>query len=85
MKQGDRFYYENGQDTNTRFSLEQLNEIRKASMSRVLCDNLDLVSQIQKRAFEQTNSNGDNQMVKCSAFDKVDLSKWSNEPSSSSS
>lgn len=42
LKRGDRFYYERGDDPNTRFTLEQLDELRKSSMARVMCDNTDI-------------------------------------------
>jgi peroxidase len=49
LKKGDRFYYENGPSA-TSFTLDQLVEIKKTSMSRVLCDNVE-VAQIQPSAF----------------------------------
>ena len=89
---GDRFYYENGGDVNARFSLEQLNEIRKTSMARVLCNTLDLLTRIQKRAFEPSSSSTNdgvsvnpNEMVKCSNLDTMDLSKWTDEKLSTNS
>jgi len=87
---GDRFYYENGGDVNVRFSLEQLNEIRKTSMARVLCNTLDLLTRIQKRAFEPSSSSdgvsvNPNEMVKCSNLDTMDLSKWIDEKLSTNS
>lgn len=46
---GDRFFYENRQ---AGLTLEQLNEIRKVSIARLMCDNSDIQS-IQPRAFER--------------------------------
>jgi peroxidase len=51
LKRGDRFYYENGPSP-TAFTLDQLAEIKKISMSRIMCDNVD-VSQIQPNVFIQ--------------------------------
>lgn len=48
---GDRFWYENG-NPHTGFTLEQLNEIRKSSISRLMCDNTHIES-IQPRGFER--------------------------------
>lgn len=46
---GDRFFYENHENGLT---VEQLNEIRKVSIARLMCDNSDIKS-IQPRAFER--------------------------------
>lgn len=35
-----------------KFSVEQLAEIRKASLSRILCDNLDVHTPVQRSAFD---------------------------------
>jgi len=51
LKRSDRFYYENGSDNNTRFTLNQLNEIRsKATMKEIICRNGD-VDKIQAFSF----------------------------------
>ena len=61
LKEGDRFYYEHGHDPSTRFSLDQLGEIRKVSMARIICDNTDIeetqpnVFMIDKRGNRVTN------------------------------
>lgn len=42
FKNGDRYYYEYNQKVNpTAFRPEQLQELRKASMARLICDNAD--------------------------------------------
>lgn len=46
---GDRFWFENKQNGLT---LPQLNEIRKVSIARLMCDNSDIKS-IQPRAFQR--------------------------------
>lgn len=51
---GDRFFYENGGQNG--FALAQLNEIRKASISRLLCDNGHQVRAMQPRGFERISS-----------------------------
>ena len=45
-----RFFYENGGWPSS-FTLEQLQEIRKMTMSRLLCDNTDHVETVQVHAF----------------------------------
>lgn len=54
LKKGDRFYYENGPSM-TAFTLDQLAEIKKVSMSRIICDNTD-IDQIQPNAFMMPSS-----------------------------
>lgn len=49
LKEGDRFYYENG-EFRSKFSLAQLSAIRKVTMARIICDNTDL-EEIQPQAF----------------------------------
>ena len=40
LRKGDRFWYENGNHPGG-FNQRQLQEIRKSSLSRIICDNLD--------------------------------------------
>ena len=47
LREGDRFYYENPGV----FTPEQLAEIKKASLSRVICDNGDDIRKVQRNAF----------------------------------
>ena len=44
LKKGDRYFYDLGVDTNTRFSQLELDQIRKASLARLICDNSDVDS-----------------------------------------
>ncbi|XP_043462136.1 peroxidase-like [Leptopilina heterotoma] len=70
---GDRFWYESG-DTDTAFTLEQLNELRKASISRLFCDNGDNIQSMQMRGFEQISER--NPLVSCDYIPAIDLSLW---------
>lgn len=74
MKHGDRFWYENGQDKHTRFSVEQLNEIKKTKFARIYCDALGL-EKIQRNPFNMMN-NHTNPFVSCSSFYSIDLTLW---------
>ena len=46
VRHGDRFWYENGGWPSS-FTLEQLSEIRRVKLSRVLCDNSDDLETVQ--------------------------------------
>lgn len=74
LKRGDRFYYENG-PSNTAFSLDQLAEVKKSSLARILCDNVD-AAQVQPNVFIQPKASLNNVPVQCSWLPKVDISKW---------
>ncbi|XP_074029020.1 peroxidase [Leptinotarsa decemlineata] len=71
-RKGDRFFFENGGENG--FTLEQLNEIRKSSISRLMCDNAHNVRAMQPRGFERISYR--NAVVPCEALPAVDLSLW---------
>jgi len=50
LRHGDRFWYENG-DKDSAFTPSQLSEVRKMTLSRLICDNLDDVDTVQKWVF----------------------------------
>lgn len=49
-KQGDRFWYENFVSPSS-FNVQQIDEIRKTTMARLICDNTDSVTHVQHHAF----------------------------------
>jgi len=71
LKEGDRFYFEHGQDTNTRFTLDQLDGIRKVSMARIICDNTD-IKETQPLVF-MTNDQRGNRVTSCDNIPELDL------------
>ncbi|KAG7309805.1 hypothetical protein JYU34_004307 [Plutella xylostella] len=73
---GDRFFYDNGEMAHS-FTPDQLKEIKKASMARLICDNTDGVQFIQRKAFEVESAY--NPKCRCddySAIPYVDLTPW---------
>ncbi|OXU24803.1 hypothetical protein TSAR_007677, partial [Trichomalopsis sarcophagae] len=70
---GDRYWYETG-DPEIAFTIEQLAEIRKASISRLFCDNGDQIQLMQLRGFEQVSQS--NPLVRCADIPAIDLSLW---------
>ena len=50
LRKGDRFWYENGNHPGS-FTKAQLQEIRKSSLTRVICDGLDDIESLQPFAF----------------------------------
>lgn len=88
-KYGDRFYFENGDDEETRFTLGQLRQIRMYSFSTFLCKNLNIVK-VPVDPFALVNgdraectSNSTNEeeveeteLVNCADLPDIDFSYW---------
>ena len=70
-RRGDRFWYERD-DPCTGFIMEQLTEIRKVTLARVICDNSDGVFDIQPNVFLRRNNNNNND-VPCSQIPGIDF------------
>ena len=82
LRRGDRFWYENSKDKNPgSFTPDQLQEIRKSSLSRIICNNLDDVTMIQPYAF-LADDDFTNRRKSCRgpAIPKIDLKKWKESP-----
>ncbi|XP_072949831.1 salivary peroxidase/catechol oxidase-like [Epargyreus clarus] len=73
---GDRFFYDNCEMPHS-FSPEELKQIKKASMARLICDNTDGVKYVQKKAFEVESNY--NPKLSCDDYNSipyVDLTAW---------
>jgi len=64
LKKGDRFFYDLGLDSKTSFTQEQLDQIRKTSMARLICDNTDDIDRVQPLAFKLATKSA-NQLQNC--------------------
>ena len=71
-RRGDRFWHERD-DTLTGFTMEQLTEIKKASLARVICDNSDGVTTIPPWVFRRSFIHSPNSDVPCRDLSFVNL------------
>ncbi|XP_070507823.1 peroxidase-like [Chironomus tepperi] len=69
----DRYWFESG-DPLVAFTRQQLNQIRKTSFARILCDNSNNITTVQPQAFFTVNDT--NPIVPCSQIPTLDLSFW---------
>lgn len=74
MKFGDRFFYENGHDPEIRFTPNQLSQIRKASIARIMCNHVALGS-IQANPFRIADPIT-NKFVRCSTIPDLVFDDW---------
>lgn len=74
LRRGDRYWYENDLPPSS-FSRDQLNEIRKTSLARIICDNSDSMDFVQPISTTVSDAYL-NAFQYCSNFPSVDLSKW---------
>ncbi|XP_069139876.1 chorion peroxidase-like isoform X2 [Argopecten irradians] len=73
LQKGDRFWYENDAP-NSGFTEAQLNEIKKMTLSSILCTNLNLIK-TQRNSFRMKNKS-DNTRQECSQLPSIDMTKW---------
>ncbi|GFX80574.1 chorion peroxidase [Trichonephila clavipes] len=78
LKLGDRFWYENG-GMESSFNEAQLQEIRKVTFSRLLCDNAD-VEAIQLVAFVKPAAWNPTEDCETGKIPRMNLASWKNEP-----
>ncbi|ODM91242.1 Peroxidasin [Orchesella cincta] len=78
LRQCDRFWYETN-DPAIKFTPQQLAEIRKMTLSKVICDNLDMPSDIQRYAFDAPH-NILNPRIPCDKLPALKLDAWRDAP-----
>lgn len=74
LRRGDRYWYENA-GYPAQFTIEQLDEIRKSTSGRLICDNSDDIETIQQSPMLVADSYT-NPRVPCSSLPMIDLTKW---------
>ncbi|CAK9296965.1 unnamed protein product [Gordionus sp. m RMFG-2023] len=77
LRFGDRFWYENANRSDViehAFLPAQLQELRKASLAKVLCQNSDSITIIQKNVFRKPSFN--NPLLTCKDLPDIDLAAW---------
>lgn len=80
LRRGDKYFYENHPSINPgSFTENQLKEIKKISLARIICDNSDHIALITQspRAFIQSNLAG-NEPLPCESIEipSINLSAW---------
>lgn len=74
LRKCDRFWYEN-KDPLVRFTEAQLAELRKVTLSKIVCDNCDQVDTLQRSMFDLPDPFL-NPRVPCRNMKSVDLQLW---------
>ena len=69
LRSGDRFWYENKSEVG--FTEDQLQELRKVSLARMLCDTSDDIKDIPKKVLSVKSV-----QVACESLPSMDLTKW---------
>ena len=76
LRYGDRYFYDLGGDDH-KFSLSELEEIRKTSFAKVLCDNIPGITRMQPEAFKTpSNRIPQRKVTSCGNIPGMDLSKF---------
>ncbi|VDO52921.1 unnamed protein product [Haemonchus placei] len=73
LRDGDRFWYEN----DGIFTKLQLQQIKKASLARIFCDNGDSIDRVQRNVFFYPG-NSTKQYGRCENIPEINLNMWMN-------
>ncbi|XP_022246593.1 peroxidase-like isoform X2 [Limulus polyphemus] len=74
LKFGDRYYFEHGKQSGS-FTPDQLREIRKTTLARILCDNSDGFQSISRFPFRPENFER-NEVINCNDLPEINLELW---------
>lgn len=74
LRRGDRFWFENSMMPSS-FTPEQLIEIKKTSLARILCSNSDYIQDIQRSAFHLPHPIF-NERIPCAMLPDIDFRYW---------
>lgn len=74
LRKCDRFWYETD-DPTLRFTEPQLAEIRKTTLSKVMCNNMDAHADMQRSGFDLP-SNFLNPRVPCDSMPQMNFEAW---------
>lgn len=74
LRKCDRFWYEN-EEPAVKFTEAQLAEVRKITLAKILCENMDVHGDMQRAAFDLP-SNFLNPRVPCQSMPQMDFSAW---------
>ncbi|KAL7671406.1 hypothetical protein ACOME3_006304 [Neoechinorhynchus agilis] len=72
IRNGDRFWYEN----DGVFSEDQLKQVKKSNLARIICANSDSIDRIPANVFIRSRFPDDYQS--CESLEDIDLSPWIN-------
>ncbi|XP_022707611.1 peroxidase-like isoform X2 [Varroa jacobsoni] len=75
-KFGDRFYYEHGNQAGS-FTPQQLQEIRKISLAKIICDNSDGIQELPPNVFRHESLN--NPTTACTEIDRSNIRAWAEQ------
>lgn len=73
LREGDRFWFENTNGPQS-FTPEQLLELKKVSLAKIICNNGDNIKKLQR--FVQLNAKPGNERRWCRDHPDIDLTKW---------
>ncbi|KAF7989755.1 hypothetical protein HCN44_008429 [Aphidius gifuensis] len=74
LKKGDRFWYENT-DNHQQFTMKQLLQIKRITLSKILCNTLNNIETIQSSVLLKVDKDK-NPRVSCNEVDELNFNDW---------